>query len=273
MTPADLELQDYTLLTEDDLPSDDNEVMETRRHKMQMDLLIETLQPWIEARPEGGFTCGNMFVYYSPDQVKNQDFKGPDFFAALGVSNRDRKSWVCWKEGKPPDIVIELLSDSTANFDKTSKKQVYQDRLKASEYYWFDPWNTSDWKGFQLQSGQYFEIPINEGQMISPVLNLALIRWEGSYCGVDAIWLRWAYPNGTVLPSREEIAIQAQAEAERAQVEAERAQAEAERAQAEVERLEAQVRQVVQNLTQVGMSSEQIAQVTGMTIAQVEAIR
>lgn len=259
MTPADLKLQDYTLLTEDDLPSDDDEVMETRRHKMQMDLLIETLQPWIEARPEGGFTCGNMFVYYSPNQVKNQDFKGPDFFAALGVSNRDRKSWVCWQEGKPPDVVIELLSDSTAAFDKTNKKQVYQDRLKTGEYYWFDPWNPSDWKGFQLQSGTYVELPINtQGQMISPVLDLALVRWEGRYSGVDAVWLRWAYRDGTLLPSREEIAMQAQAEAERAQAEAERA--------------EEQVRQVVRNLRQMGMSLEQVAQVTGMTIAQVEAI-
>ena len=288
MTPADLKLEDYTLLTEDDLPCDDDEVMETQRHKMQMDLLIDTLHPWLQAHPNGGYAGGDMFVYYSPNQVKNEDFKGPDFFAALGVSNRERKSWVCWQEGKPPDIVIELLSDSTAANDKTHKKQVYQDRLKVREYYWFDPWNPSDWAGFQLQSGGYVEIPIDaQGKMTSQVFNLALVRWEGQYFGVDAIWLRWAYSNGTLLPSREEIAEQAQTEARQAQTEARQAQTEARQAQTEARQAQtearqaqtearqaqAQVRQIVLNLRQVGMGSEQISQVTGLTIAQIEAIR
>ncbi len=266
MTPADLNLQDYTLLTENDLPCDDDEVMETQRHKMQMDLLIETLHPWLEAHPSSGYAGGDMFVYYSPNQVKNEDFKGPDFFAALGVSNRERKSWVCWQEGKPPDVVIELLSDSTAANDRTQKKQVYQDRLKVQEYYWFDPWNPSDWAGFQLQSGVYVEIPIDaQGRMISQAFDLAMVRWEGRYSGVDAMWLRWAYLDGTLLPSREEIATQAQAEAWQAKIEAQQAQIEAQQAQA-------QIRQIVRNLRQAGMGVEQIAQVTELTIVQIEAI-
>jgi Uma2 family endonuclease len=37
-------------------------------------------------------------------------------------SNQVRKSWVVWQEGKVPNIVIELLSDTTANHDKSDKK-------------------------------------------------------------------------------------------------------------------------------------------------------
>ena len=66
-----------------------------------------------------------MFVYYSLAQVRNRDFKGPDFFAVLGVPKGERKSWVVWEEGKAPDVVIELLSESTAQQDKTNKKQIY----------------------------------------------------------------------------------------------------------------------------------------------------
>ncbi|MBW4445084.1 MAG: Uma2 family endonuclease [Plectolyngbya sp. WJT66-NPBG17] len=264
MTPAELELQDLAFITEDDLPSDDDEKMETGRHKMQMDLLIETLRPWLDTRPDGGFTGGNMFVYYSPNQVKNQDFKGPDFFAAVGVSNRERKSWVCGQEGKPPDVVIELLSESTASFDKKQKKQVYQDRLKVGEYIWFDPWEPSDWAGFRLQSGSFVEIPIDaQGQMPIRALDLVLIQWEGRYAGVDTVWLRWARRDNVLLPTQEELARQAQRRANQAEIQAEQAQLRANQA-------EIQVRQVIQNLAQIGMSVEQIAQVAGVSIEQVD---
>ncbi len=304
MTPAELELQDLAFITEDDLPSDDDEKMETGRHKMQMDLLIETLRPWLDARPNGGYTGGNMFVYYSPNQVKNQDFKGPDFFAAVGVSNRERKSWVCWQEGKPPDVVIELLSESTAAFDKKQKKQVYQDRLKVGEYIWFDPWEPSDWAGFRLQAGSFVEIPIDaQGQMPIQALDLVLTQWEGRYAGVDAIWLRWATRDQVLLPTQEELANQAQLQAnqaqlraeqeqlradqaqiqaeqaqlradqaqiqaEQAQLRAEQEQLRADQAQIQAEQAQLQVQQIVQNLRQTGMSVEQIAQIAGLSIEQ-----
>lgn len=87
------------LPTAEDLPCDDSIPMETQRHKWQMDLLLETLYPWLEAREEG-YISGNMFVYFSAAQVRNQDFRGPDFFAVLGVPKRERLSWVVWEEGQ-----------------------------------------------------------------------------------------------------------------------------------------------------------------------------
>ena len=62
-----------------------------------------------------------MFVYFRPRQEFTHDFRGPDFFAVQGVAKRERKSWVVWEEGKGPDVVIELLSDSTAEKDKNEK--------------------------------------------------------------------------------------------------------------------------------------------------------
>ncbi len=118
---------------QDDLPCDDGEPMETQRHKLQMDLLIDGLTIWLDQRSDG-YVNGNMFVYYSMEQVRNRDFKGPDFFAVVGVPKGERKSWVSWEEGKAPDVVIELLSDSTAEYDRTRKKQIYQDQMRVSEY-------------------------------------------------------------------------------------------------------------------------------------------
>jgi Uma2 family endonuclease len=217
---ASVELELIALPNQDQLPYDDGETMETQRHKMQMDLLIEGLDPWLEQR-EDGYVGGNMFIYFSQAQLKNQDFKGPDFFAVTGVSKKERKSWVVWEEEKAPDVVIELLSPSTANFDRTEKKQIYQNKMRVSEYFWYDPFNSEDFAGFFLNSGVYQPLVFNErGWLISQSLGLALVRWSGSYRGVTAMWLRWATLAGDVLLTGRELAEQ---EHERAEQERQRA--------------------------------------------------
>ncbi|GEA25995.1 hypothetical protein MiAbW_00537 [Microcystis aeruginosa NIES-4325] len=82
-----------SLPTQDELPCDDGVPMETQRHKLQMDILIDALFPWLAAR-EDGYVGGNMFVYFSAAQLKSEEFRGPDFFAVLGVPKAERKSWV-----------------------------------------------------------------------------------------------------------------------------------------------------------------------------------
>jgi len=179
--------------------------METERHVLQMMLLIETLRAYWAGRDDV-FVGGNMFVYFSPQQVMTHDFRGPDVFVAQGVEKRERKSWVSWREGKPPDVVIELLSESTAEFDKNEKKQIYQDRLRAPEYFWYDPFS-GELVGFALRDGQYQPLASDtEGRLVSRQLGLLLTPWHGKYQGVEAQWLRWATLDGQVLPMPEEVA-------------------------------------------------------------------
>jgi len=227
---ADIELPP----TEDDLPYDDGMPMETNRHRQQMSLLLETIENAWSGRDDF-FVGGNMFVYFSPQQVKDYDFKGPDFFAVVGVPRRDRKSWVTWQEGKAPDVIIELLSSSTAQYDKTEKKQIYQNRLRAPEYFWYDPF-TGEWAGFRLRGNVYQPLkPDREGRLISQSLDLALVRWDGVYSDVSARWLRWQTLEGELLPTGRELADQAWllAEEERLRAEAETQRAEAERRRAD----------------------------------------
>lgn len=281
LSPAELKAFGVTIPpTQAELPYDDGEPMESQRHQFQMELLIETLLPWLDER-EDGYVGGNMFVYYSLMQVKNQDFKGPDFFAVLGVPKGERKSWVCWEEGKTPDVIIELLSESTATTDKGAKKLVYQNQLHVPEYFWYDPFNAEDWAGFRLQGGSYDPIApsateqlavaqFDTEQLVSQVLDLALVRWPGTLKGIEATWLRWADLSGTLLPTPEEKERQRTGQ-ERQRTEQERQRAEQERQRAE--QAEAQVRQIGQNLLQAGMSVEQVAQMTGLAIAQVQRIQ
>jgi Uma2 family endonuclease len=210
--------------TQKDLPSDDGKPMETQRHKMQMDILIETLYPWLEDRSDG-YVGGNMFLYFSLAQVRNQDFQGPDFFAVLGVPKGERLSWVVWEEGKAPNVIIELLSPSTAAKDKLVKKLTYQNDVRVPEYFWFDPFNPNDLAGFRLDNGTYQPIfSDSQDRLVSQQLELALVRWQGLYRGVNAIWLRWQTLDGELIPTGQEEAIQAQIKAQEAESKAQAAE-------------------------------------------------
>jgi Uma2 family endonuclease len=232
--------------TQDELPSDDGVPMETQRHKWQMDLLIEAMDRWLLERGEG-YVNGNMFVYFSLEQTRGRYFRGPDCFVLLGVPRGERKSWVIWEQGKGPDVVIELLSISTATVDKGEKMAVYRDQMRVPEYYWFDPFHPDDRAGFVLRDGRYQRIePDADGSLASPVLGLSLRLWSGVFRGIEGTWLRWADADGEVLPTDAEAALvlaerqRDRADAEQVRADAEQARAETEHARAEAERARAE---------------------------------
>ncbi|MGD9891092.1 MAG: Uma2 family endonuclease [Dehalococcoidia bacterium] len=189
--------------TEDELPYSDDLPMDSPRHRLQMNLLIETLElHWADR--EDIFVGGDMFLYFSLDQVRDRDFRGPDFFVVLGTTRRERKSWVVWQEGKGPDLIIELLSDSMATVDKGERKRVYQDDPRVPEYFWYDPFS-GELAGFTMRDGVYEAIPVDAGgRLLSNRLGLMLTCWQGTYGTIEATWLRWMTPDGTLLPTSAE---------------------------------------------------------------------
>ena len=67
-----------------DLPYDDGEPLESNWHRLQINLLGDALRQHWPKRTDF-FAGGNMFVYYSLEQARTRDYKGPDFFVVLGV--------------------------------------------------------------------------------------------------------------------------------------------------------------------------------------------
>ncbi|MCE2664860.1 MAG: Uma2 family endonuclease [Microcystis sp. 53602_E8] len=207
--------------TEDELPSDDGIPMETQRHGLQMQLLVRPLSRWLKAQGREAFVGGNMFVYFSANQVRNEDDRGTDVFVVVDVPRKERKSWVVWEEEKAPDVVIELLSESTAKKDKEEKKLIYQNRWRVTEYFWYDPFDSEDLAGHRLEGGVYKSLnPDAQGRFSSEILGLVLVRWQGIYGDEQEpiTWLRWATPAGQLLPTIEEL------EKQRAEQEKQRAE-------------------------------------------------
>ncbi len=215
--------------TEDQLPYSDGVPMESERHFLQMSLLLESLKlAWKER--DDFYAGGDMFVYFSLDQTKGRDFRGPDFFVVLDVPRRERKSWVVWQEGKGPDLVLELLSESTAEVDRGEKKEVYEKQLRVPEYYWYDPF-TQELAGFYLQGGRYVALEGDGGTgLTSRLLGLQLEVREGLYQGLRAPWLRWATLEGEILPTAEEAAQKAEEAAQKAEETAQKAEETAQKA-------------------------------------------
>jgi Uma2 family endonuclease len=181
----------------------DEPPLESSLHLQQMLLLIQCLNWWWRDinKINNYFVAGNMTVYYSPRQIKTKDFRGPDFFLVLDTEDRDRNNWVIWEEGgKYPNLIIELLSPSTASTDKGLKKQIYQDIFRTPEYFWFNPQNL-EFAGFILFGGTYQPIEPNpQGLLWSQQLNL--------YLGVHDGKLRYFMPEGQLMLTPEEYGIQ-----------------------------------------------------------------
>ncbi len=59
-----------------DLIFDDGVPLESNRHRIAMNLLIDAAQNALQDRPDS-FVGGNMFVYYSREQAMNRDFRNP----------------------------------------------------------------------------------------------------------------------------------------------------------------------------------------------------
>ncbi len=198
----------------------DEPPLESNLHLQQIVLLLQCLK-WLWKDKQDYFVAGNLTIYYSPNQKKSEYFRGPDFFVVKGTTlNWARKSWVVWQEnGQYPNLIIEILSESTGQIDRGEKKQIYQDIFRTPEYFWFDP-ESLELKGFALIMGKYEEInPTPEGRLKSAQLEL--------YLGVYQEQLRYFTNEGELVPTPEEFATESQALVE---LERENAQREKERA-------------------------------------------
>ncbi|WP_239121241.1 MULTISPECIES: Uma2 family endonuclease [Spirulina sp. CCY15215] len=246
-----------TLPTMYDLPSENPEDpgLPDEFHIWQPQMLLLTFKPpnWDANRV---FSATDLYLYYDPIQLRW--YKRPDWFGVVGVprlyEERDlRLSYVCWQEEANPFVALELLSPGTENEDlgRTSRRskapptkwQVYEQILRIPYYFVFSRY-TSELQAFHLVGGHYEPVSLTNGRLAIPELELSFGLWQGSYQGLDRLWVRWMTLEGALIPLPEEMAAAAEERANSAEERANSAEERASLAEQRAEQLAAQLREL-----------------------------
>jgi len=208
-------------VTEDDTPVDN------LLSEKQQRLLTASLY---SARPEQRpfLAVANVGLYYAagepalvPDVMVSFGIEAPVDWGAKG-----NRSYFVWNLGKPPDIVIEIVSNKVGN--ELGSKLTNYARARVAYYVVFDPLHQLGeplLRAYQLAGAEYQ--PLAEPRFEPWELGLTL--WSGQF--EDRTWdswLRWCDLAGNVLLTGDE-----RAEQERQRAEQERQRAEQERQRAE----------------------------------------
>lgn len=192
-----------TLVTEDETPVDNI------ASEKQQRLLTEPLySSW--AGPGAGRTflaAANVGILYHPQIAPIV----PDVLVSLDVQVADdwrekhHQLYVCGVFGKPPDIVIEIVSNQDGNED-TGKVITYSRAVGVSYYIIYDPQRLLSQEVIQMyerRSGGYGK---RTEQWFASV-GLGVMLWKGMYEGKENVWLRWCDEKGNMILTEAERAI------------------------------------------------------------------
>ncbi len=198
------------ILTPDEIPDvaelviEDGKPVDSIFVEKQSRLLIGPLySSW--KPPSGSFlthaNVGLFYAYRQPPLV-------PDVMLSLGVpaqrdlSHKENLSYFLWVVGKPPDVVIEIVSDLRGG-EETDKMIAYA-HIGVAYYVIFDPLNRLHGgllRAFGLSQGKYQSI----GPSWFENAGLGLTIWEGKFEFHPTRWLRWCDRDGVVFPTGREL--------------------------------------------------------------------
>ena len=112
----------------------------------------------LEAVRPQALVAADILVY--PEEGNTKVSIGPDILVAFGLGLHKRSSYFVWREGKPPDWVLEVASPSTQTKDRDCKLHRYA-AMGVAECWLFDPAGdvyprrTPRLQGLRLVDGEY----------------------------------------------------------------------------------------------------------------------
>lgn len=229
-----LDHQTFDEYIEDDEPyatSDGRPMGETDLHRNLMIDLIHALEHFYREY-EDVYVSGNILMFY--EEGNRRRHLSPDVLVTLGLAKRMRRNYQIWREGKPPDMVIEVTSASTRCEDMGEKKGLYA-LIGVKEICLFDPreeYLKPRLRLYRLQGEDY--VPVVGNPLRLETLGLEL--------RVEDNALRLYDPEKReLLPTRADTsALAAQAEAEKERAEAEKGRAD--KLEAELNKLRGETR-------------------------------
>jgi len=156
------------------VPDSDGEPRaETDSHRLQMIYLLDALEEYFREEPRV-YVTGNLFLYYR-DELDKLKPVSPDVFVVKNIEKKRRRSYRLEKEGRAPDIAIEIVSVDTKLEDLGVKHVLYAD-LGIREYFVFAPLPKildGQLRGFRLEGKEY--LPMLETPLRSEALDLDLV--------------------------------------------------------------------------------------------------
>ena len=191
-------LEALRALTDQELPStDDIPMPEPMVQGWPLRYTVSALAWWYRRHRPGTCVAGDLLVYTEgrpkADGRVRAESRAPDVLVAFDVGERDRDSYVVWREGKAPDFVLEIVTKSTWHQDVGQKMDWYGE-LGVGEYFLYDPtggWLEPRLQGHVLEAGRYRRL--DEGRLgngergvCSAVLGLCAWLRDGE--------LRWSDP-------------------------------------------------------------------------------
>ena len=211
-----------------DYPSSDGEPMaETELQYVPLTDTVSALRVRYHGRRDV-YIAGDMLIYY---RMNRADVRvAPDVYAVFGaLGNHPRDSWLVWREGKAPDFVMEIASQSTWQRDRDEKRDIYAG-MGVTEYWRYDPTGrffTPALVGERLMAGIYEELPVATDaagilRVHSDILGLDICVLPGLelrlYDPLAEEWLRTHQETADAL--RTEVAARLAAESENARLRA-----------------------------------------------------
>ena len=231
--PAELWPEVDDLVTEDDTPVDN--IFSEKQQR----LLTE---PLYSSRPDPPFVAlANVGLFY---RVHHPPLV-PDMLLSLGVEipqdvwSKSHRAYFVWEFGKPPDVVVEVVSNKEGH-EADSKITDYA-AIGVKYYAVFDPEKLLSGRLlrlYELHGASYVE----RTGLWMPDIELGICLWEGCYEGLSAHWLRWCGPRGELVETGAERADHEQQRADHEQQRAEREQQRADHEQQRAERMARRLR-------------------------------
>jgi Uma2 family endonuclease len=236
------------IITEDDEPVDN--FPSEKNQRLLTESLYSSKQGALQQRKF--IVAANVGLFYAPDEPPIV----PDVFLSMDVElaenwwDRRHRSYFFWEFGKPPEVVIEIVSNREG--DEAEGKLARYARIGVDYYVIFDPMHLlsqESLRAYRRYGGQF--LPIQRPWFEE--LELGLRLWEGGFEEKYGVWLRWCDRNGRILATGAERAEDAEFHAlfaeERAEqalersVEAQQQAAEAQQQAAEAQQQAAEAQQ------------------------------
>jgi Uma2 family endonuclease len=184
------------LVTEDGAPVDG------QFSEKQMRLLTEPLySSWV--RPEGRpfVAMANVGLFYQddlpplvPDAMLSLDVSTP-----MDLSLKKNRSYFIWRYGKPPDVVVEVVSNREGGED-TDRLAKYA-AISVRYYAIYDPDRMLGAETLRVWARDAVGLQRVKDPVWFPAVGLGMRLWEGRYEDFDATWLRWVDADGALIPT------------------------------------------------------------------------